>query len=161
MGDWDSKADLKWVDAGSYQWTQSMSDVQLRLPVELGTRGRSVKYKLTATSLSIACNGVQLIEGALFDRVVPDESLWTLQEEEGRLFVEVVMLKQREHESWASVVRGGPQMDPVSKKELEEKMMLEKMQRKHPGFDFSGAEFSGQLPKDPKTFGDDWGRDGK
>ena len=43
------------------------------------------------------------------------------------------------------------QLDPLSVGEEQKAMMLERFQSEHPGFDFSGADFSGAAP-DPRTF---------
>ena len=43
------------------------------------------------------------------------------------------------------------QLDASTKQEAQKKLMLERFQEEHPGFDFSGAEFSGAAP-DPRTF---------
>lgn len=42
-------------------------------------------------------------------------------------------------------------MDPLGHEEDKKRLMLERFQEEHPGFDFSDAKFSGQAP-DPKTF---------
>ena len=65
--------------------------------------------------------------------------------------------KRDTHSSWDSVLEGQFALDPFAKQSVDKKMMLEKFQQKHPGFDFSGAEFSGNLPDNPAAFGDDWG----
>lgn len=120
-----------------------------------GTRGKDVAYVLTPNSIKVGLKGkTAVLDGKLSAGVVPGESLWTL--EDG--IVEIALQKQVKHVSWESVVEGGPKMDPVSKDQLDKKMMLEKFQSQHPGFDFSGADFSGQLPSDPASFGDDWGK---
>jgi len=43
------------------------------------------------------------------------------------------------------------QVDPYTQSELQKSLMLERFQAENPGFDFSGADFNGQVP-DPKTF---------
>ena len=43
------------------------------------------------------------------------------------------------------------QLDPMASSEVKKQMMLERFQEEHPGFDFSGAEFSGDAP-DPRSF---------
>jgi len=67
--------------------------------------------------------------------------------------VSLVLSKALKHESWRSVIKGEYEIDPFTKDQMDRKMMLEKFQRENPGFDFSGAEFTGQLPPDPKNFG--------
>eukprot|EP01115_Flamella_aegyptia_P007972 TRINITY_DN3297_c0_g1_i2.p1 TRINITY_DN3297_c0_g1~~TRINITY_DN3297_c0_g1_i2.p1 ORF type:complete len:68 (-),score=17.33 TRINITY_DN3297_c0_g1_i2:33-236(-) len=65
-----------------------------------------------------------------------------------------MLTKVHKHETWESVIQGEYVIDPLTKEEMGKKLMLEKLHNKHPGFDFSQAEFSGGLPDDPKNFGD-------
>lgn len=102
--------------------------------------------------LSVRSGEKPIIDGPLFALVVPGESLWTI--ENG--LVEIGLLKQKKHFSWDSVLQGGPALDPLTKDKQDKAMMLEKFQKEHKGFDFSGADFSGQLPEDPASFGDSW-----
>jgi hypothetical protein len=155
--DWDSKSVLTWVDAGSYQWSQTLTDVRIRIPIAATVRGKDVDYKLTATTLSVGLKGKPVVlKGDLFDGVVPGESLWTLETQDGVKYLEIALQKQKKHSSWDSVVKGGPVVDPITKEKLDKKMMLEKFQGEHAGFDFSGADFTGSLPEKPETFGDSW-----
>lgn len=64
----------------------------------------------------------------------------------------IVLQKIKKHSSWLSVVKGKDEVDLMAKESMEKRMMLEKFQRETPGFDFSGAEFSGNLPADPANF---------
>ncbi len=116
MTDWESKAVLVWADAGTYTWSQTLTDVKLRIPVASGVRGRDVQYTLSATTIKVALKGsATLVEGTLFERVVPGESLWTLESDGEKRYIEVVLQKQKKHSSWESVVVGGPKLDPLTK----------------------------------------------
>ena len=42
----------------------------------------------------------------------------------------------------------GLQLDPAEQQEAQKKVMLERFQEEHPGFDFSGAEFNVRLLRD-------------
>lgn len=53
--------------------------------------------------------------------------------------------------TWPSLLRGQQALDPYAQTEVQKSLMLERFQAENPGFDFSGAEFNGQVP-DPKTF---------
>jgi len=63
-----------------------------------------------------------------------------------------MLVKALNHDSWNCVIIGDHELDPFTKEEMDKKMMLEKFQNEHPGFDFSGAQFTGQVPKDPNNF---------
>ena len=155
MADWENKANIQWANCGTFEWSQTIGDIKIRFRVPDGTRGKNIAYSLTPSTLKVGIKGSDspVLDGKLSELVVPDESLWTL--EDG--WIEIGLQKQKKHTSWDSVLEGGAKLDPLTKEALDKKMMLEKFQGQHPGFDFSGADFSGQLPSDPAAFGDDWG----
>jgi hypothetical protein len=64
----------------------------------------------------------------------------------------VQLEKTKAHDSWVSIIKGQDEVDPLAKEAMDKKMLLEKFQREHPGFDFSGAELTGQLPENPATY---------
>mmetsp|Transcript_6677 Transcript_6677/g.14904 ORF Transcript_6677/g.14904 Transcript_6677/m.14904 type:complete len:96 (-) Transcript_6677:233-520(-) len=82
-----------------------------------------------------------------FDTVIADESMWTKDGDE----IEINLQKMKKASTWDSALKGHGLLDPLAKTEVQKKMTLERFQEEHPGFDFSGAEFSGEAP-DPRTF---------
>jgi hypothetical protein len=64
----------------------------------------------------------------------------------------VQLEKSKAHDSWISIIKGQDEVDAVTKESMDKKMLLEKFQRDYPGFDFSGAEMTGQMPSDPSTY---------
>ena len=77
------------------------------------------------------------------------ESMWTLSDGE----ININLQKMNKAEVWECALRGhgGQEMDLLSKEEAKKKMMLERFQEEHPGFDFSNADFNGAVP-DARTF---------
>ena len=65
--------------------------------------------------------------------------------------IEINLQKVKKGETWNSALAGHEALDPFTKGEVQKKMMLERFQEENPGFDFSGAEFSGSAP-DPRKF---------
>lgn len=65
--------------------------------------------------------------------------------------IHFTLTKARPGETWPAVFVGHDQLDALSEEETKRKMLLERFQLEHPGFDFSGAEVSGSVP-DPRTF---------
>jgi len=63
----------------------------------------------------------------------------------------IILGKAHKGETWSSVFRRHGQMDLFTEQETQKKLMLERFQEEHPGFDFSQAEFSGQSP-DARNF---------
>mmetsp|Transcript_26993 Transcript_26993/g.26623 ORF Transcript_26993/g.26623 Transcript_26993/m.26623 type:complete len:80 (-) Transcript_26993:20-259(-) len=59
--------------------------------------------------------------------------------------------KMRKAETWASCCKRHGELDAFTKTEVQKQLMLERFQQENPGFDFSNAEFNGNVP-DPRTF---------
>lgn len=63
----------------------------------------------------------------------------------------MTLTKARKAETWPSVFVGHGELDEAAKADAHRQMLLERFQGEHPGFDFSGAEVTGEVP-DPRTF---------
>ena len=59
--------------------------------------------------------------------------------------------KARKAETWPCALRGHSQLNTFEEQEVNKKIMLERFQEEHPGFDFSQAQFSGEAPS-ARTF---------
>merc|ERR1712151_1135828 len=83
----------------------------------------------------------------IFSVVETDASFWMI--EVGELHIQLQDV--RKGETWAAALKGHGQLDMFSEQEVNKKLMLERFQEEHPGFDFSQASFSGQAPS-ARTF---------
>ncbi len=63
----------------------------------------------------------------------------------------MTLVKAHKALQWGSVFVGHESGDPVVEEEVRKRMLLERFQEEHPGFDFSGAEVNGMVP-DPRKF---------
>jgi hypothetical protein len=68
--------------------------------------------------------------------------------EDGVLHIELT--KAEEASTWLSAI-AGHQIDLAKQQADQKRLMLERFQQEHPGFDFSGAQFTGEIP-DPRKF---------
>jgi len=151
MADWTEKAGVIEFTTPDFKWSQTRQEVYVRITVPQGTRGKDIDCQIKANYIKFALKGKKpIIEGEPFLPVKAKESTWTIEDQKE---VNILLVKAQEHESWKSVIKGQHEIDPFTKEKMDKKMLLEKFQSEHPGFDFSGAEFTGQLPKDPKNFG--------
>ncbi|KAJ1493981.1 hypothetical protein T484DRAFT_2655751 [Baffinella frigidus] len=75
------------------------------------------------------------------------ESYWTLEDAE----LHITLTKLAKGVPWNSALEGHEPLDPVTATEVRKDIMRERFQEEHPGFDFSGAEFNGNVP-DPSKF---------
>ena len=126
-----------------------MDEVTIFIRPPKGVKAKDLNIKITPTTLSVGLRGrpQPFIHEKFFSKVKPDSSCWTFDEGE----VEISLHKMRKAETWSSALLGHGEMDPFTKGEMQKKIMLERFQEEHPGFDFSGAEFSGSAP-DPRKF---------
>jgi hypothetical protein len=76
----------------------------------------------------------------------PTESYWTL--EDGTLHIQLQKLQQGE--PWPSALVGHA-LDAAAAQQDQQRLLLERFQVEHPGFDFSGAKVNGEVPN-PRTF---------
>ena len=131
-----------------YEWEQSMEEVLVYLTPPPGVTAKHLDCKITATHLTVGIKGnPPFLNHQTTGTVVVDESCWTFDDGE----MEINLQKAKKGETWNSVLEGHATMDPFTKGEVQKKMMLERFQEENPGFDFSGAEFSGSAP-DPRRF---------
>lgn len=113
-----------------------------------GVRASQLDVKITSNHLTVGLKGnPPFLDNDLFSTVVQDESAWTLDGND----LEITLQKMRRAETWSSALKGHAQLNPLEEEQVRQKLTLERFQQEHPGFDFSGAEFSGAAP-DPRTF---------
>lgn len=78
--------------------------------------------------------------------VKPSESLWTIEDST----LSIQLTKAEEASTWTAAL-AGHQLEAGNQQKDQKRLMLERFQSENPGFDFSGAEFTGSIPN-PKTF---------
>ena len=90
-----------------YQWTQTLRDVTLTLPLPEGLSKRGIKVHFKPTHLRVEFKGEAVVDGELQRRVKCEDSTWYL--EDGKLCIE--LLKSKGEEWWPSVCVGDPEVD--------------------------------------------------
>jgi hypothetical protein len=61
-----------------YEWTQNDNEVEVYITVDSNVRAKDVTCKITNEKLMIRINGKDLINGELYDFVVPEECNWQM-----------------------------------------------------------------------------------
>lgn len=109
------------TENSKYTFKQTLKDVTVFLPVEPGTRAKSLKVKLDRNSIDIeTASGEKLIFGELFDAIALDESTWTVDDTREI----IVSLEKVKEQWWPHVVKGDPKID-VTKLEPERSSLSE------------------------------------
>lgn len=88
-----------------YSWTQTLSDVEARVAIPPGTRGRDLDVKVTATHLRIALKrtGEVLVDDDFHAKIHSDDALWTI--EDGDTVV-LTFDKMNQMEWWSRLLKG-------------------------------------------------------
>ncbi|CAE8682946.1 unnamed protein product, partial [Polarella glacialis] len=113
-----------------------------------GVTKHLLEIKVEPRHLKVGIKGnPPFLNEEVFSLVETDSSFWMI--EDGELHIQ--LQKAHKGETWPAALKGHGQMDMFSEQEINKKLMLERFQEEHPGFDFSGANFSGQAPS-ARTF---------
>jgi HSP20 family molecular chaperone IbpA len=130
------------VHAGAtiYEWEQTLAEVNVYVPVPPGVRGRDLDVLVERARLRFGLRGnPPFLDGALHAPVAARDCLWTL--EDGVLHV--TLSKADPGEAWPRVVQGHAELTQEERDADAKRLLLERFQHEHPGFDFSGATVSG------------------
>ncbi len=155
MTDFEEKSGTIEFNAGKYAWAQTIDEVVVTIPVPIATRGRDLEVVIKSNHLKVKLKSQPeaVIDGELSKTIKTKESIWTLEDKDKESKeVKILLGKAVSHESWKSLIKGQDELDPFLSDQMDKKMMLERFQKDYPGFDFSGAQFNGQLPSDPKNW---------
>ncbi|CDJ38395.1 nuclear movement domain-containing protein, putative [Eimeria tenella] len=131
-----------------YEWEQDLTDVHIYLKPPPKTEAKEISVRISPNKLAVGLIGKPpLFDEELSSTVETAASFWMM--EDGELHIQLG--KMRKGEVWKSALKGHATLNPLAAEEVQKKLMLERFGEEHPGFDFSGATFSGSAP-DPRSF---------
>ncbi|XP_043559191.1 nudC domain-containing protein 2 [Chiloscyllium plagiosum] len=124
------------------EWYQTMEEIFIDVHVPVGTSAKEIRCSLGSKDIALSVKGQEILKGKLFDSTVSDEGTWTLEDKKQ---ISIVLRKSNREAGncWSSLLEGQYHADPLLQDEMQKKLTLERFQREHPGFDFSGADISG------------------
>ncbi|XP_078038184.1 nuclear distribution C, dynein complex regulator [Augochlora pura] len=129
------------ADLKNYQWTQTLRDVEIRIPLNFSVRPRDVTVKIKKKHLSCGVKGRKpIIDGELPHEVKVVESTWVI--EDGKRLL-IILEKVNQMQWWAHVVTTDPEIstkkvnpEPSTLSDLDgetrglvEKMMYDQRQK--------------------------------
>mmetsp|Transcript_4570 Transcript_4570/g.11355 ORF Transcript_4570/g.11355 Transcript_4570/m.11355 type:complete len:185 (-) Transcript_4570:1349-1903(-) len=130
-----------------YEWDQTLSEVNIYCEVPPGVRASMIYCEVLRNHVKFGIRpNPPYLDLDLFGAVRVDESMWTLEDSCLHIFLE----KVNKGQTWQAAFIGH-EINPASATDDQKRLMLERFQEENPGFDFSSAEFNGQVP-DPQTF---------
>ena len=97
-------------DCGRYWWTQTLSNLEIYVPVRPGSKARDIVCELGLESLKVGLRGEKdlIISGMFPNKILPDDSTWTLVD--GKT-VHVSLEKQDRMRWWSSAIQGDAEID--------------------------------------------------
>lgn len=100
------------VKAPPYEWSQTLKDVTVSLPLPEGCAKRGVAVTFRPDRLRVVLKGTTVVDGALHRRIKVEDSTWYL--EDGKLRLD--MVKAKGDEWWKQVCEGDPEIDTTKLK---------------------------------------------
>ncbi|KAK3737965.1 hypothetical protein QZH41_009199, partial [Actinostola sp. cb2023] len=109
-------------------WAQTIEEIFIEVDVPAGTRGKHVKCDIKTKNMTCIVRDNEVIKGELFGRVLPDESVWTVEDQK---LIRIVLVKSQRDPSkgWKSLLTDQYQTDPFTFNEMEKKLTLERFQK--------------------------------
>ncbi|XP_067948335.1 nudC domain-containing protein 2-like [Watersipora subatra] len=145
MADFDERSGIVCCETSWGLWYQTLDEVSIEVRIEEHIKSKDISLVSESGSLSLSVAGTRIISGTLFSNVKACNTLWTLEtDKDGKLLR--IILQKRDKDSantWPSLLKGEYVADEWLLKNMRTKAALERMQLENPGFDFSGAEVTG------------------
>jgi hypothetical protein len=140
-----------------YEWDQTLEEVNVYISVPAGVSAGVLQVTIETGSVSVGIKGnPAYLTHALYAPVVVSESFWTLQDgdESGEKSstqkaksLHLQLQKRERGKPWAGAFCGhDTQLPPNEIQNEKQRLMKERFQLEHPGFDFSNADFNGDAP---------------
>lgn len=147
-----------------YEWEQNIEDViiYIKLPpvllpenkeivksnLKLGEKMPKLEIKFSSKRLSVGISGnPPYLNHELFSNIKDSECIWCIEDKEAV----ITLPKAIKAETWKCAFKGHNQLNDFQVEEVKKKILKERFQEEHSGFDFSDAQINGNVP-DPKKF---------
>ncbi|KNH05425.1 nuclear migration protein nudC [Perkinsela sp. CCAP 1560/4] len=98
------------ADYGSYSFTQTLAELEVRIPLPRTFRSKELLVEINADRVSVKARvgDAIFLSGPLVHRIRPSESMWTL---DNGVAVCLQLAKQNQQEWWKTVIQGDRAID--------------------------------------------------
>eukprot|EP01026_Neomeris_dumetosa_P011432 TRINITY_DN14107_c0_g1_i2.p2 TRINITY_DN14107_c0_g1~~TRINITY_DN14107_c0_g1_i2.p2 ORF type:complete len:161 (-),score=6.56 TRINITY_DN14107_c0_g1_i2:132-614(-) len=139
----DSRHSFVYNGQTVYEWNQTLQEVNMFIQLPKGLTAKQLECDIQSENIKIGIIGnPPYLQGQLLHKIVTSESYWTV--EDGILTIE--LSKMEKGVPWEVVVVGHQSSSVLAMEDDRKRLMLERFQLENPGFDFSQAQFNGQVP---------------
>ena len=112
-------ADESWNGAvrDNYTWSQTLTDLDVRVIVPKGTTAKDLKIDITTSHLKVVLLNTRdpenpgprtIIEGEFTRKVIPSQSMWSIEKATSVVHIN---LEKPQEVMWKSVLKGEPEID--------------------------------------------------
>mmetsp|Transcript_2895 Transcript_2895/g.4876 ORF Transcript_2895/g.4876 Transcript_2895/m.4876 type:complete len:160 (+) Transcript_2895:134-613(+) len=130
-----------------YQWDQTLEEVNVYVDAPPGLAAKFLFCDIECQKVKFGIKGnPPFLDKPLERKCIKEDSFWTLEDGE----LHMTLTKMEKGAMWPAAFQGQT-TDAMSADKDQKRLLLERFQQEHAGFDFSGAEVSGSCP-DPRTF---------
>ena len=74
-----------------YVWTQTLQELNMRIPIESNVKSKEIKVAISVSHLSVYIKGDKYIDADFPEKVNVDDSLWTIESEEGQRVINLAI----------------------------------------------------------------------
>lgn len=101
----------------NYTWSQTLTDLDLRVVVPKGTTAKDLKIDITTSHLKVVLLNTRnpgnpgprtIIEGEFTRKVIPSQSMWSIEKATSVVHIN---LEKPQEVMWKSVLKGEPEID--------------------------------------------------
>eukprot|EP01116_Phalansterium_solitarium_P019710 TRINITY_DN560_c0_g4_i1.p1 TRINITY_DN560_c0_g4~~TRINITY_DN560_c0_g4_i1.p1 ORF type:complete len:335 (+),score=151.00 TRINITY_DN560_c0_g4_i1:638-1642(+) len=90
-----------------YSWTQTLGELEVRVTLPPGTRGRDLDVVFASEHMKVGLKGKPvLVSGNLHKKLKADETLWNVEDNKGEKVLVVTLTKANQMEWWSALLVG-------------------------------------------------------
>ena len=94
----------------AFDWKQDEKEISILIPIDESLKAKDIDYKLTPRTLLLGFKKSKpLIEGELFAKVKPDDSIWEIDEVNGKRTIRTILRKDKIYETWEYLMKADEQ----------------------------------------------------
>ena len=136
--------------------TCCVKEINIYIDAPIGKKASDFVINIQTNYLQVGLKNHDrfFIDEKTYSKVNIAESSWYLDSDT----IHIILMKVHRGETWESALKGfqnsqgeSAVVDPFTKEQIKQQLMIERFQEENPGFDFRDAKFNGQIP-DPRTF---------
>jgi len=96
------------ADLANYKWTQTLDEIELRVPLKLALKARDVVVEIKKRHLKVGVRGeTPIIDGETYNEIKLEESTWLLDNKDILISIE----KVNKMEWWSRIVMTDPEIN--------------------------------------------------